>query len=342
MKGNSNKILYISLAALVLAGWLALARGRTPQPRQMSGAAWGTTYHITYSAPSDLSDCVLEQIRLVNDELSPFNPASTLSKINNGEDVAASEMLRQVFALSQSVCSISAGAFDPTIAPLVNLWGFGYKHPADIADAPSQADIDSALQSVGMLQCSITPSGRIAKKSPQTEFNFSAVAKGYGVDCIARALRQAGCTDYMVEVGGEIALSGQSPNGGEWRIQIDAPVFAGPDNIAHQPMGVVQLTDCALATSGNYRNYRATSQGMAAHTISPVTGHPVLTSTLSATIIAPTCALADAMATAAMAMPADQALAMVESQPHTEALIITASDTLATSAFPKFIDSPQR
>lgn len=332
MKGN--RLLYISLAALVLAGWLALSRGRSTQPRQMSGAAWGTTYHINYAADSDLSDRVLEQIQQVDAELSPFNPSSNLSKINNGEDVAASEMLRQVFALSQRVCSISGGAFDPTLAPLINLWGFGYKRGA--SDVPSQQAIDSALQSVGIMQCSISPAGRIVKKSPQTEFNFSAVAKGYGVDRIASALRQAGCTDYMVEVGGEIALSGHNPRGEKWRIQIDAPVFDGPDNSTHQPMGVVQITDCALATSGNYRNYRPTAEGMAAHTISPVTGKPVLTNTLSCTIIAPTCALADALATAVMAMPADQAAAMIERQPDVQALIITATDTLATPGFPPY------
>lgn len=330
MKGN--KLLYLSLAALVLAGWLALGRGHAPERRQMSGAAWGTTYHISYASDADLSEQVLEQIRLVNDELSPFNPASSLSKINNGEDVAASEMLRQVFALSQRVCSISSGAFDPTLAPLINLWGFGYKEGA--ADAPDSAAIDSALQSVGILQCSIDSASHIVKKTPSTEFNFSAMAKGYGVDCIARALRQAGCTDYMVEVGGEIALSGLNSRGEKWKIQIDAPVFAGPDNSEHEPLGVLQITDCALATSGNYRNYHLTSEGMAAHTISAATGRPVLTNALSATIIAPTCALADALATAAMAMPPAEAFDMIENLPDAEALIITASDTLATANFP--------
>lgn len=333
MKGN--RLLYLSLAALVLAGWLALGRKQAPEFRQMSGAAWGTTYHITYSATDDLSDRVLEQIQQIDSELSPFNPSSTLSKINNGEDVAASEMLRQVFALSQCVCSISGGAFDPTLAPLINLWGFGYKHGGP--DAPTQADIDSAMQSVGIMQCGISPSGRIAKKSPQTEFNFSAVAKGYGVDRIAQALRQAGCTDYMVEVGGEIALSGHNPHGENWKIQIDAPVFAGPDNAAHEPLGAIRLTYCALATSGNYRNYRSTSEGLAAHTISAATGRTALTNTLSATIIAPTCALADALATASMAMPADSALAMIERQQHIDALIITLTDTLATPGFPEFL-----
>lgn len=331
MKGN--KLLYLSLAALVLAGWLALGRKPHPQYRQMSGAAWGTTYHITYAADADLSDRVVEQLQLIDSELSPFNPSSTLSKINNGEDIAASEMLRQVFAISQRVCSISAGAFDPTLAPLINLWGFGYKHGSH--QAPSQAEIDSAMQSVGILQCSISPAGQVVKKSPQTEFNFSAVAKGFGVDRIAQALLQAGCTDYMVEVGGEIALSGHNPHGENWKIQIDAPVFAGPDNAEHQPLGTIQLTDCAMATSGNYRNYHVTSEGMSAHTISAVTGRPVLSNTLSATIIAPSCALADALATASMAMPAPDALAMIERQQGVEALIITVSDTLATAGFPK-------
>lgn len=298
-----------ALIAPIAAVIAILAACSHPKYQSIEGAAWGTTFHITYLGSPALADTVQAVIDRVNSTLSPFNPQSQISRINRGEDSIPGPEFAEVFALSQHVCSISGGLFDPTVAPLVNLWGFGYKPGAD---APTQAQIDSALAGVGILQCHITPQGILRKKSPRTEFNFSAIAKGYGVDLIARALRASGCNHYMVEVGGEIALAGKSPRGTEWRIQVDAPDFDQP--LRHNRQSVLSLTDCAIATSGNYRNYRHSADTIVGHTISPVTGRPVISNVLSATVIAPSCALADALATAAMAMHPDSARAMIASQ----------------------------
>lgn len=303
----------IAALALLCAGLCSCRRGGEPQYRTADGMAWGTTYHIVYKNASDLADTIAAEIARIDSTLSPFCQGSLISRVNAGDSTARADRgLAEVMAISQRVCRISGGAFDPTVAPLINLWGFGYAQGA--ADVPDSAAIDSALRSVGILECSIDADGRVIKKSPSTEFNFSAVAKGYGVDRVAEALRRCGCQDYMVEIGGEIAMLGRNSRGEDWHIQVDAPESGPNGEIVHNSMTLLTLTDCCIATSGNYRNYRRTSAGIVGHTISPATGRPVATNTLSATVIAPDCALADALATAAMAMPADSACAMLEAE----------------------------
>lgn len=173
------------------------------------------------------------------------------------------------------------------------------------------------------------------KKTPATTFNFSAVTKGYCCDEIARMFKRNGVDDYMVEIGGDLALGGVNNRHVPWRVMVDAPV----DSVAgYKRLLTIQLTDCGIATSGNYRNFHDTSAGRVGHTISPVTGRPVFTGMLSATVVAQNCSMADALATACMAMPVDSAMAMIESLPGVESLIvISVGDSMvvnATSGFP--------
>ena len=306
--------------------------------RHEEGMAWGTVYHITYRSGEDLAADIAAAIAEVNATLSPFVDTSEISLINRGGLSLPGENFRQVFALSQHVCSISGGAFDPTVAPLVNLWGFGYGQAA-AHNEPTDSQIDSAMKSVGMLDCYIDSAGLIHKKSDLTEFNFSAIAKGYGVDLISSALSRRGCGDYMVEVGGEIRVAGANPRGGLWRIQRDAPVADTSGVAGHARMAVAELTDCSIATSGNYRNFHVSGGRAMGHTISPATGRPVQTSVLSATVKAPTCALADALATAAMALGDSAAMAMMEAVPEAEALLVVAcGDSAKMVATPGFYD----
>lgn len=309
------------VTAFILLAVVCCGCDRAPSWHYASGTTWGTVYHIKYRSDRDLSDSITAVMRAVDMSLSPFEKASTVSAVNAGQDVRADAMLCDVISLSQRVCSISSGAFDPTVAPLVNLWGFGYRDGA--ADIPDSAAISAALASVGVRECRVDSGMRVHKKSPSTEFNFSAIAKGYGVDMIAAMLRRNGCSDYMVEVGGEIALDGDGPSGRGWNIQIDAPI---DDNNAPgtNRLTTINLTGRCIATSGNYRNHRSTSRGEVGHTISPVTGMPVASSTLSATVLAPNTAMADALATAMMVMPPDSAMKMVESMPLVDALIVIA------------------
>lgn len=272
--------------------------------RLAEGAVWNTTYRITYRADRDMTDSIMSVFRQVENSLSPFNEKSLISRINRNETDSTDMLLRRVFAISADVCRESGGRFDPTVSPLVNLWKFGYtgKVDPDSVWEPAQARIDSALQYVGLPDCSITPEGRIRKKSSGTTFNFSAVTKGYACDLMLEMLRRNGAQDAMVEIGGEVAVGGKSPRGDRWRLQIDTPVFSA-DSIVHQALEIIEVADCGVATSGNYRNYHQSSGGRVGHTIDPRSGRPVKSPFLSVTVIASGCGEADAYATALMATP---------------------------------------
>lgn len=288
--------------------------------RDAEGAAWATTFHVTYRSDRDLSDSILAVMRDVELSLSPFCDISTVSRINRGETSLADPMLVEVFTASMRVNSLSGGAFDPTVGPLVSLWGFG--EAGHDTDPPTPTQIDSALTSVGIARCHLR-GDTLLKASPDTRFNFSAITKGYGCDKIGEMLRRNGCEDFMVEIGGEIALAGVNRRGEEWRIMVDAPV-ADDSTVTHRRLAVISLTDKGIATSGNYRNYRQLKEGRMGHTISPVTGRPIASSTLSATAIAPTTMLADAIATACMAMDPDSAIAMADRIADVSVMLVSA------------------
>lgn len=320
----------ISILIVAITVSLIASCTRAPQWRTATGAVWNTEYHITYCADADLRDSVIAVMKRVEASLSPFAPASLITRINGGERVATDSLLRRVFAESQRVNRLSGGVFDPTVAPLINLWGFGYRNGTG---DPDLVAIDSMLRMVGIADCAIDPDGYIERKHPGTEFNFSAITKGYGCDLVGEMLARNGATDYMVEIGGEISMQGHNPRGEKWHIMVDAPV-TDPSGPVHEELVTIAVTDCGVATSGNYRNRRETAAGEVWHTISPVTGRPAITDLLSATVIAPTCMTADALATACMAMQAREALAMIASVPGAEALLVTADTVTHTPGFP--------
>lgn len=286
------------------------------------GAVWATTYHITYCSDHVMDDSILSVMRMVEMSLSPFADSSLVSRINRNETDVTDSLFRRILVTSKDVNRLSGGAYDPTVAPLVNLWGFGYKNAAS---EPEQSRIDSALRLVGIAGCHID-NNRIVKQNPLTEFDFSSITKGYGCDLIGEMLSRHGCKDYLVEIGGEVSVRGKNPRGEMWRIMIDAPV-ENDTAVIHKRMALIEVTDCGVATSGNYRNFRNTANGKTWHTISPSTGYPVKTSTLSATVIARDAMTADALATACMAMSLESALGMIKSLPATEALLVTADST---------------
>lgn len=291
------------------------------------GAIWNTLYKVTYHAGGDLSDSIVTTLHDVEMSLSPFQHKSLISRINRGETDSADHHLTRIFLASQRISALSGGMFDPTVAPLVNYWGFGYD---SVTTTP-----DSIMDLVGIRDCRLTDTG-IQKKHPHTEFNFSAITKGYGCDAVGDMLRRNGCDDFLVEIGGEISVSGHSPHGRPWRIMVDAP-HESNDRIVHDEMMTISATDCGIATSGNYRNYRLTDIGKLSHTISPVTGRPVTLDTqdsdstvLSATVIANTAMEADALATASMLMSPSAAEAMARTAGASRLILAvsTATDSL--------------
>lgn len=327
---------YTVLVAVVATIALGACSGRYDGYRRFEGSVWATTFHITYKSDRMLDDSIHAVMMEVERSLSPFSDSSLITAINSNRTDITDTLVRRILLASQHINKVSYGAFDPTVAPLVNLWGFGYRNGTG---EPSKQAIDSALTLVGISRCSLK-NGRILKGVPEMEFNFSAITKGYGADLVGEMLRRNGCTDYMVEIGGEMALSGKNPRGEDWHVMIDAPVDTDTAKALHERMAVLHITDAGVATSGNYRNFRDTSHGRVGHTISPVTGYPVRTSTLSATVIAPDAMTADALATACMAMPVDSALRMIESYDGASAMIVSAAEgggwkMHITSGFPE-------
>lgn len=297
---------------------MAVAGCRRAEYRTASGAVWGTTYHITYCADRDLTDSILAQMRQVELSLSAFDRQSLVSKINDNRSDAVDHHFRSVFAVAKSVYDLSGGAFDPSVGPLVQLWGFGKDKTAA---EPDSAAIAAALQRVCFGRCYID-GDRLVKPRPDVVLDFSAIAKGYGADCVAQMLRRNGVTDFMVEIGGEVAVSGVNPRSQPWHIMVDAPQRdTAPGDSAIQ---VLELTDRAVATSGNYRNYRRTASGQIyGHTINPHTGLPAQSTVLSATVVCATCVEADALATACMVLAPDSALVML-SRANARALLVVA------------------
>lgn len=302
----------IILFCTLLAFLAACSPSEQPQWRKSSGSVWNTLYSITYRADRQLDDSIVAVMKAVELSLSPFNPVSVISQINRGEDVAVDSMIERVFAAAARVSELSDGMYDPTVAPLVNYWGFGYAK----GNKENQESLDSILALVGMAECRIE-NHHIIKKNPNTEFNFSSITKGFGCDAIGDMFRRNGCSDFLIEIGGELSMSGKSPRGSDWTVMVDAPTEC-TDSIMHSEMMTLTLTDCGVATSGNYRNYRITDRGKVSHTINPRTGLPVTleqserdTIVLSATVVAPNAMLADALATASMLLPPAHSAQMV-------------------------------
>lgn len=316
-------VISLLLTAVLMA---APSCKRPAQYRTMAGTVWHTTYHIRYESERDLDDSVMAVMRQVELSLSPFDSTSLVSALNRGEKVKADPFLRRVIDGSRRVCALSGGAFDPTVAPLVNLWGFGWTGDGD-GSVPPRSAIDSVLAFVGMEECMVADDGSVIKKHPDTQFNFSAITKGLGCDEVGAMFVRNGVDNYMVEIGGEIAVGGVNPRGELWHLMIDLPVESDTA-VVHEPLTVIELGQGGMATSGNYRNYRDTERGRVGHTISPVTGEPVVTGILSATVIAPDCMTADALATACMAMPPDSVFRMAASLDSIRMILVTPDSVI--------------
>lgn len=308
----------IFLLALVV-GTIYIIRRNYEQPtgfQSSEGRIFGTYYHIKYDAPQPLDSALLAELQKVDASLSLFNRESTLSRINDGRTAQADTMTAEVFRLARRVAEATGGAFDPTVAPLVNAWGFGFKN----ADQITRKTVDSLLGFVGYEKIALRD-GIFAKQDSRVQMDFGAIAKGYGVDRAARVLRAKGVKNFMVEIGGEVVTSGRNPLGKPWSIGVSRPTEAD-EGETDEVQTILSLTDCALATSGNYRNFYYRDGKRYAHTISPHTGRPVAHSLLSASVIAPTCAEADAFATAFMVMGLDKARETLAQQPQLEAYFI--------------------
>ena len=308
------------LAFLIIGTVVIVGRQKSVPYQHDEGRIFGTTYHITYQSDDNLKKEIEETLKAVDQEFSMFNPQSTVALINEGKRPTLSDDYLEVYQLAQQVNEESDGAFDITVAPLVNAWGFGFKNQ----QMPNNHQIDSLRRLVGMEHVSLAGakgSQYVRFQRPRMMLDFSAIAKGYGTDRVARLLMSHDVANFMVEIGGEVYAKGNSEKRLPWRIGVSKPVD-DPDNDAQELETVLNVTNQAMATSGNYRNFYYKGGRKYAHTIDPKTGRPVQHSLLSATVLAPTCAEADAYATSFMVMGLDKARQVLERKKQLKAYFI--------------------
>ncbi|MBR1485252.1 MAG: FAD:protein FMN transferase [Prevotella sp.] len=323
MEENRRKQLRWQLPFLLLliAGTVFVVRQQHDTPyRKCSGMIFGTVYNIAYQHADDLQKDIEAELATVDATFSMFNDQSIVSRLNRGEqDVQLTSMFTEVFSLANTISDDTGGAFDITVGPLVNAWGFGFKNE----QMPSKAQVDSLLQLVGMRLLTLSSDARtLSKANPRVTLDFSAIAKGYGSDVVARLLRKKGIENFMVEIGGEVVTSGVNASRLPWRIGVTKPTEDSLSTGSQELQTVLNVTDRAMATSGNYRNFYYKGGRKYAHTIDPHTGYPVQHSILSATVLAPNCATADAYATSFMVMGMERAREVLDRHPELMAYFI--------------------
>ena len=256
----------------------------------------------------------------MDNSLSPFNKASVITHINENTDLTADSLFTEVFLLAKQISQETHGAFDITVAPLVNAWGFGFKNAAQV----DSIMIDSLHQFVGIDKVELID-GKVVKKDPRLMLDCSAIAKGYGVDCVARLLDSKGIRNYMIDIGGELVMKGENPKMETWSIGVNKPIDDSL-SVNQEIQAVLKLTNVGLATSGNYRNFYYKGGKKYAHTIDPRTGYPIQHNILSATVVAPDCATADAYATSFMVLGLDSAKQICNAHPELDAYFIYTTD----------------
>ena len=305
-----------------------------------SGQAQGTTYSVVYFAPANmyLDDTIQKILQYFDKSLSSYIGNSIISRINSNDTlVQTDELFNDVFILSKDIFRLSDGAFDITVAPLVNAWGFGWKKNK----FPDKHVIDSIMEFVGMDKVKLDKN-RIIKTDPRVQIDVNAVAQGYSVDIIARFLEKEGIGNYLVEVGGEVKCKGTKEKNKPWRIGIEKP--DENNDIYDRPLqATVKLKNKSLATSGNYRKFYEKNGVKFVHTINPKTGKTIQSNLLSASVIADDCAKADALATTFMVLGLEKSTELVKTLPDIEVYFIYSDEkgafkTWSTTGFQNLVE----
>ncbi|KAA3613005.1 MAG: FAD:protein FMN transferase [Calditrichaeota bacterium] len=313
---------------------------------EIYGETMGTTYSVKIvglnkgeSAKEILKTQINSILQEVNRQMSTYIPESEISVFNKStadNSQSVSEHFLEVLNLAKQISVESDGAFDVTVGPVVDLWGFGKKE--DRENPPSDEEVNIVKSYVGMDKIEIS-GNTILKKHDKTALDFSAIAKGFGVDVVAGLLEEKGYKNFLVEIGGEVVVKGKKGND-PWRIGVDQPLIEPTVNRNFE--AILQISDVAVATSGDYRNYFVSGDSLYTHTIDPVTARPIVNGVASVTVIAPNCTLADAMATAIMVMGEEKGLQWVESKPGIETMIIVRKSdgfkVISSSGFEAFVD----
>lgn len=347
VKHNQRGFGFFLVLVFLLVGCDHQSTSKPAFPFEMSGQTMGTSYNIKTSVLPDgvqvdrLQSDIHQLLEGINDQMSTYRPQSELSLFNNSDSSdwqPVSQDLYTVLFEAKRISHLTEGAFDITVGPLVNLWGFG---PDPLtSEPPSNEAIQQALQRVGY-QRLLLKSDPLSIKKTQTDLylDLSSIAKGYGVDKVGLLLEKEGINDYLVEIGGELRLRGRKPDGNLWRIAIEKPASE-----LRMIQKIVPISDVSVATSGDYRNFFEADGVSFSHTIDPRTGRPIDHSLASVTVLSDTAMEADAWATAFMVLGAEDGSRLAE-QLNIPVLFITKNEQgfseRSTSAFNEFFKERQ-
>jgi FAD:protein FMN transferase len=295
--------------------------------RVISGKTMGTSYNVTIvvnnsKIPDGFQEKIDKRLETINQSMSTYQKNSEISRFNitkTREKFLISKDFQQVLSVAKTVYDLSGGAYDPTVNPLLKLWGFRSEKVDN--RAPEEKEIQKILTHVGFNKVIVSEKGWIQKKVSCVELDLASIAKGFGVDSVSELLLTNGFKNFLVEIGGEIYAAGNRADGNPWRIGINTPVKGAPFNTVYK---TISLSNRAIATSGDYRNFLLKEKKMVSHIIDPKTGYPVRNDVVSTSVIAPTCTVADGLATAIMVMGADKGLELIKRLEKVEGLIVTS------------------
>lgn len=330
------RLLYCSICAFFLMGCQP-----SPEVYSLQGSTMGTWYHIKLMGVFDAHQLTLLRkgidlrLQQVDQQMSTYLDTSEVSLFNQAQSrdaIAISEQTATVVAEALRLAELTGGALDITVAPLVNLWGFGPQQRADTI--PSQQQLQSIAPYVGYQKLQLT-GNTLTKQHPQLSIDLSSIAKGYAVDQISEFLLQQGIADFLVEVGGEMRLHGHKQQQQPWVIAVEDPA-----EISHSAKQALVIGDLAIATSGDYRNYYEQNGQRFSHTIDPVTEQPITHNLASVSVIHASCMTADGLATALMVMGPEKALAFAQQHQLAVYLITRQGDAFSVTmsdAFKPFL-----
>ena len=313
------------------------SREPSPQALELSGATMGTTYRVTLpgARPDDgaIGAAVRQALERVDALMSTYRADSEVSRLNrhkSSEPLSISAETHAVLSAAQAVSSATGGAFDVTVGPLVDAWGFG---PPETSEPPSAETVRGLMERTGWQKLILDTQGPAVRKTvPQLRIDLSAIAKGYAVDLVAEALERLGYRNYLVEVGGEVRAAGRRDAGRPWRIGVERP-----DSTGRSVHRILQLSDTAVATSGSYRNFREAGGQRFGHVLDPRTGRPAANRVVSATVLDPSAMRADALATALLVLGESEGMALAEREDLAVLLLVEgAGESLREFKSPKF------
>lgn len=324
-------LVWFLLPAMVLCFGSCARKSQEMVQVNLRGNVFGTYYSILYFAPGGTNyqlqiDSIFADF---NKSLSFYDPTSLITKINNNQVDTVDTLFERVYSRSVEIYQSTGGAFDPTVSPLVNAWGFGFSDPKIMTDQV----VDSLIGLVGLSRTRLQD-GRIIKDDPRIQFDFNAIAKGYAADVIARWFESIGIYSYLVEIGGDLMVGDAKPDGTKWRVALEHPSERYDD--PQEWFLFVELENQAITTSGNYRRYFERDGMRFSHTIDPVSGRPVTHNLLSVSVIAEDAITADAYATAFMVMGFEKSKAFLENRQDMQAFFVasTGPESYVTFATP--------